>query len=181
MTNNRLIDLTDVIYLTSQACEDTGNVDELKLDSLGLESGSFMDSSYPLTDTEACFIGEDVAEMAGHLALTGYSVLIGNRKYLAPTIELNYQVWNSKEDPEEQSEKWAMDANEKLRPICQKIAEMTGGYYVWNPEAAVEFENGDGRFTIEIYIPFEYAQEHANGFEQWKDHLTSLATKAKEA
>lgn len=179
MTNNRLIDPADVTYLTSQVCEDTGNVDELKLNSLGLESGSFMDSSYPLTDTEACFIGEDVVEIGGHLALTGYSVLIGNRKYLAPTIEIDYTSDDDCAFNFTFGE--AKAANKKLRDTVGRLAEITNGYFCWNAEPGIEFKEGGGKFVTEIFIPFEYAQERTNSFEQWKDHLAMLASEAEAA
>lgn len=178
MTDNLRISPKNVTYLTNQGCEDTGQVDEKYLTGLGLSVGQFMDSSYPLTNLEACYIGEDVTEIAGHQALTGYSVLIGNRKYLAPTIELDYWVWDNEDDPEEQSEKWAMDENTRLQPMLEKMANMTGGLYSWEDETAVEFSNGDGRFVVTLFVPFEYAQKHANGFEQWKDHLSELARTA---
>lgn len=178
MTNNLRIDLENVTFLTSQCCEDTGQVSEQRLAESGLPVGQFMGSPYPLTDLEACYIGEDVINMAGYQALTGYSVLIGSQKYLAPTIELDYRVWDTEENPEIQSEKWAMDENTKLQPMLEKMASMTGGLYSWEDEAAVEFSNGDGRFVVTLFVPFEYAQKHANGFEQWKDHLSELANTA---
>lgn len=172
MQQNRQVKPEDMIFLTNQGCEDTGQVDEARLARLGLSYGAFEGSPYPLTDQESQFIGEDVVEIGGHFALTGYSVLIGNRKYLAPTIEIDY---TSDEDcPFSFVYAEAKEANERLRKTMERLAETTDGYFCWSAEPGIEFKEGDGKFVSEIFIPFEYASKHAENFEQWKAHLKDI-------
>lgn len=172
MQQNRRVKPEDMIFLTNQGCEDTGQVDELWMTDLGLECGKFDGDAYPLTEQESQFIGEDVAEIGGHLAMTGYSVLIGKRKYLAPTIEIDYN--NDDDCPFSFTYEQAKAANEKLRNTMERLADTTEGYFCWESEPAIEFREGDGKFVTEIYIPFEYARQHASDFEQWKKHLTEI-------
>jgi|AntRauTorckE5430_2_1112549.scaffolds.fasta_scaffold60276_1 hypothetical protein len=58
------------------------------------------------------------------------------------------------------------------------LADITGGHFSWEPDEAVEFSEGDGNFVAHLFIPFEYAEVHANGFELWKQHLTDIGDQA---
>ena len=167
MQQNRHVKPDDIIFLTNQGCEDTGQIDEKRLADMGLAIGEFEGAPYPLTEAESQFIAEDVVEIGGHLALTGYSVLIGNRKYLAPAIEIDYE----ENLPFCYDYEEARQANERLRGVMERLAEATDGYFCWSSEPGIEFKEGDGKFVTGIFIPFEYASKHAEGFEQWKDHL----------
>jgi len=175
MQQNRKVNADDVTFLTSQCCEDTGQVGEQNLVTLGLSVGEFCGNPYPLTNLENCFIGDDTTEIAGHMALIGYSVLIRNRKYLAPAIEIDY----GEEHTDTKAK--AIKANEQILPILERLADMTGGHFSWEPDEAVEFHEGDGKFVAHLFIPFEYAEEHANGFELWKQHLTDIGNQAMPA
>jgi hypothetical protein len=172
MLQNRLVKPEDMIFLTNQGCEDTGQIDETRLTDLGLGYGEFDGAPYPLTDQESQFIGEDVVEIGGHLALTGYSVLIGNRKYLAPAIEIDYTA--DEDCPFSFNFDQAKEANERLRKTMERLAETTDGCFCWSAEPGIEFKEGDGKFVSEIFIPFEYATKHAENFEQWKAHLKDI-------
>jgi hypothetical protein len=174
-----MIQNDQVTYLTNQGCEDTTHVSEQRLKDLGLGVGRFEDDPYPLTDEEAQFIGEDAILIAGIWTLIGYSVLIGNQKYLAPTLEIFYD--HDDDSPFGFSFEQARAANDERRVIVERLAELTGGYFCWNAEPAMEFSNGDGKFIIELYVPFEYALEHAENFDQWKAHLEKIGRVALQA
>lgn len=172
MQQNRQVKPEDMIFLTNQGCEDTGQIDENRLTDLGLGYGEFDGAPYPLTDQESQFIGEDVVGIDGQYALLGYSVLIGNRKYLAPTIEIDYTA--DEDCPFSFNLDQAKEANERFRKTMERLAETTDGYFYWSAEPGIEFKEGGGKFVTEIFIPFEYAIKHAEDFDQWKTHLTKI-------
>lgn len=167
----RLIAHDKVTYLTNQGCEDTGHVDALKLNELGLPHGEWEGDFHPLTEAESSLIAEDVVELFGHFALMGYSVLIGDRKYLAPTIEIDFDH----DSPFLFDKNEACTFNQRLRDPLQHLAEQTDGFFFWSSEPDIEFENGDGKYVVTMFIPIEgYALKHANDFAQWAAHLKRL-------
>ena len=169
--NTRLIVRDNVTYLTNQGCEDTGHVDALKLAELGLPHGEWDGEFHPLTEAEGLLIAEDVVELFGHFALMGYSVLIGDRKYLAPTIEIDFDH----DSPFLFDKDEAHAFNQRLLEPLQTLAERTDGLFFWASEPDIEFENGDGKYVVTMFIPIEsYALKHANDFAQWAAHLKRI-------
>lgn len=56
MQQNRRVKPEDMIFLTNQGCEDTGQVDEARLVAMGLSYGEFEGDTYPLTEQASQFI-----------------------------------------------------------------------------------------------------------------------------
>src|ERR1041385_270759 len=79
------------LYLTNVLCEHAhGNPVLFK--SLGLPSGEWRGSFYPLTTQEAIFVGDDSESFGDATLLFGYSVLLEGQKWVAPSVEFHYRT-----------------------------------------------------------------------------------------
>jgi hypothetical protein len=147
------------VYLTNQCGEVTEQYDDL-LDDLGLEFGSFNGEFYPLTDREAVYIADDLADVAGGCgAVMGYSAVYRGKKYLLPSIEIGF-------DPEkfgDRSEALAL-AYELEDELGDRLAAI-GGHVI------LDEDHDQQRHLLKILIPFGYAMSVADDFEGWKRHL----------
>ena len=85
---SRQIKPESYIFLTSGTCEATNHVGHKTLQRMGLKTGIVNGDHYPLTESEMQLIGEEYIPFGPQMAMVGYSVLMGGRKYLAPTIRL---------------------------------------------------------------------------------------------
>jgi len=165
-----------VIYLTSGCCDDTGNVGAEQLDRLNMDYQTSADGYfYPLSLEEEMFIAEEFLELdeqRGIMALMGYSALLGDTKYLVPTIEIGYEIPDLQTTLSKQE---ASEANERAQVIARNIAEVTDGCYYWNADPAIEHDVGEGTFVTEIFIPIEYAKAVAADLVTWQAHLKGIA------
>lgn len=149
-------------FLTSAICEDAGNMGASELETLGLEVGDLEGDFYPLTADEQRFIGDSSLELFGHPVLTGYSVVIGNRKFAAPAIEIDY-------GPEKELYDFSQAARVNA-DVAHKVAAMAqsmGGLFYASASPALEFDNGDGKFVIHLFVPMENAKRLASDFSGW--------------
>jgi hypothetical protein len=147
------------VYLTSGTCEVTEQYDDL-LDELDLDYGSFEGEFYPLTDDEAVFIGEDLADVAdGYGALMGYSAVFKGEKFLMPSVEVGF-------GPDFGTDRdGALEAAKGLKDKIGSKIEAVGGHVFLD-------ENHDwDRHVVQILIPFSYAKTVASDFDGWKTHL----------
>jgi len=172
--DSRLISYSDATFLTGNCCENIQQVSEQHLLDLDLGVGQFNGASYPLTDQESLYVGDDSVEIGGTVARTGYSALAGRRKFLTPSIDIDYFPASAGNRLDFQ----AHQVNAKLRPILEKLADMVQGHFIWESKPYMEFEDGEGWYRSEIFIPFEYAIRHASDFESWKQHLKGILSQA---
>jgi len=155
------------VYLTNGCCEDTGHVDAALLASLGLEAGEWEGDFYPLTDAEAKYIYEDLADVAdGFGAMTGYSALYQGKKFLMPSIELYFGEDGivSEADALAFGKAYAEDVKARVEGI--------GGHVF------LDEEHDQDRHLIQVLVPVEYAMRNAKDFDGWKDHLASTLLKS---
>lgn len=150
------------VYLTSGCCEVTEQYDDL-LDQNGLEYGSFEGRFFPLTDEEAKFIADDVAEVDdGYGALMGYSALYRGEKYLMPSIEISFEANN------------AMSRDLSLKMAYEFVTqhsssiEETGGHIIVDADCDID------RHVIQVLIPCSYAAAVADDYNGWKSHLEEV-------
>lgn len=131
------------LYLTNGCCEHAhGDADMFR--ALGLNHGQFDGEFYPLTATEAPFIAEDTIDaLDDHkFALTGYSALYRNRKYIMPSIELAF----GRDLPSKDT--ILAEACDYARRIRPKIESMDG-------EILIDDNADPDRIIIQILVPFE--------------------------
>lgn len=154
---------TDHLYLTNGACENAGFVGVKWMEQIGLDFGEVDGFFYPLTETEAHFVGTDNAVIgeSGLEAWLSYSVLYRNRKWLAPVIEIAYKgprctgQTTRTRDIAKQASKLVHDQ------LIERVHDV-GGY-------AFKLESTN-RFWIEIILPFSLAMMHGD-FKGWKGFL----------
>src|SRR5690606_19333577 len=115
------------VFLTSGCCENTEHVTADMLTALGLQNGIFNGEHYPLTQDESAYIAEEFIDLGPYKksALIGYSALIGNRKYLVPTLEFSFDNTN----PDDHSQMDAMQEYVRAQRMMAAISEATDGHY----------------------------------------------------
>lgn len=155
-----LVGVGDLTFLTSAICEATDHVDGEDLAALGLGVGDIEGEFYPLTASEQNFVGDSALMLFGHPALSGYSVLFGNTKYLAPAIEIDY-------GPGRLSLNQARQENRRIAHELAAMAEQFGGYFFASDGPDVEFSDGVGKFVLHLFIPVSAAQALASDFQGW--------------
>jgi hypothetical protein len=168
-----------IVFLTSGCCEDTENLGAWDLSQMGLQHQLLADGEcYPLTVEEEALIAEEFVALSDEpylSALMGYSAVYENTKYLVPTIEVSFADPEGKNHDHLPAFDDAKAVNEYARTLAQRIAEKTGGFFVWSGEPGVMFRDGHGTFVTEIFIPYTYALVQASEYESWKQHLIDLA------
>lgn len=168
--HQRLVDWGAVTFLTSSICEATEHMSPEHLLSLGLEYGEIEGEFYPLTDIEQNYVGDSSLVLFGHHALTGCSVVIGDRKYLAPAIEIDYGPEQDLLDVDQ-----AAQANERLARRVAAMAQRFEGLWFASTEPEVEFSDRHGKFLIHLFIPIDCARALANDFQGWLAVLRFVA------
>ncbi len=170
---------TTHVYLTSGCCESTDHMGRRALHDLGLSYGwrvggkiitaNGLDDKpqgaefYPLTAEEATFVNEyGFSTGEGYVGLTGYSTVFQGKKWLTPTIEIE---WHNREKarsgykPEDMhatTMKGALAIARKLVKRATTRLKDIGGY------AEIE-ETEDtvcetiARWTVALHIPMEWA------------------------
>lgn len=88
MGEHQTIDLNQAQYITDIEGHLEPSLDLNELARRGIVDAGSAGRTHPLAPEERALISTKGACIAGHLALTGYSVLIGSQKYLVPTIQI---------------------------------------------------------------------------------------------
>ena len=91
--------LKQVVYLTSSCCENAENVSQYYMEANNLDFSNTIEDGhyvfYPLSEEESSYIAEDnvlVGTASDKLnVMTGYSVLIDNKKFIALAHEVYYE------------------------------------------------------------------------------------------
>lgn len=157
-------------YLTSGTCDTVDHhIDTGILNRMGLNTGISNGEHYPLTHQEQQFIAEDYVALGSHMALIGYSGLLGSDKYLLPTIEIDFGENSYDSYTYEQADEIACAALEGLQATCEE----TGGFFA-SDELAFLDHLGGGRITLVLAIPMSYALNNATTHDEWKTHLEAL-------
>lgn len=171
MDNTRLINTNDIKFLTNQTCEDIGIVSSKDMKQLNLPRGTFDGGFYPLTKQESAYISDEELEMAEAIVLMGYSGIFDGKKYLIPTIEVDY---SSEPCDRVQPFSQAKAENERLRLVAERVATATGGFFGWRETPEAEWDGRGGKFFICFLIPFDYAFAHAKSYDEWVVHLAQV-------
>lgn len=167
MGENQTIDLNQAQYITDIEGHLEPSLDLNELARRGIVDAGSAGRTHPLAPEERALISTKGACIAGHLALTGYSVLIGSQKYLVPTIQIvnPESLWDSGEGAVVKEEL------DRVLGVAKQIASKTGGL-VGSPS-----ETCSGcapAVWIEIFIPMAYAIKNAVDFASWKAHLEAI-------
>lgn len=153
---------TDHVFLTNGCCENAGLVGAAAMERLGLPFGEFEGFFYPLTESEARYIGTDRVAIgdSGSEAWLSFSMLYGDRKWLAPVVEIRYRQGTSGDALPDRAS--AQGATRRIYAQIVERAARVGGH-------ALMVESDD-RFWIEVMLPFELAMSYRD-FDGWKRFL----------
>jgi hypothetical protein len=154
---------TEHFYLTNGCCENVGYIGAHAMERLGLPCGEFEGFFYPLTEAEARFIGSDHIAIgdSGMEAWLGFSILYRDCKWLAPLIEVRYRQEHAADAGLRTRARAAQLSRQILDQVAERAAEV-GGH--------VLMSESDGRFWIELMLPFDLAVRHRD-FDGWKHFL----------
>ncbi len=187
------------VYLTSGCCESTDHVGRRALLDLGLGYGWWTGSKvitatgmedkpkpeydfYPLTAEESLFISEHGFHTGeGYVGLTGYATLYKGKKWLSPTIEVEWLTDDKARHGYTADQMHAPTQDQALflarRLLARAIERLAsiGGYaeIEENPETA------DDRWTVALHIPMEWALNNLKSqrgfdFDRYCGFLTGL-------
>lgn len=187
------------IYLTSGCCENTDHVGRRALLDLGLGYGWWTGRDvitakgmedkpkpeydfYPLTAEESLFINEHgFTTGEGYVGLTGYSTLYQGKKWLTPTVEVEWHTEDKARHGYKAEDMHAPTQDEAL-VIARRLAarathrlERIGGY----AEIEETYETADDRWTVALHIPMEWALNNLKShrgfdFDRYCGFLTGL-------
>lgn len=153
---------SDLNYLSNALHEvvcDQGVVDRIKASALGWHEspeGHFL----PFTKEEKELLSDDVLNVAaGFGAMLGYTVLIDDKKWHAPSTEIFFGKGGC--CTEEQATEFANRLVEALKPGIEAV----GGHVV------VEIGVLADRHVVTTLIPMSYALSRAKTAAEWSDIL----------
>jgi len=170
-------------FLTDINGEDTDQIPADLLKRMGLLTGIEQGDWFPLTAEEQTYVGRETVTLAlgsgEHVqAHMGYTALVDNRKFLAPTIEIPFD--NRFEAQGTRSYLTARQCVKQSQALMEKVCRETGGHFAINVQRrdggnAFNDTEAHGCFTCSLLIPLTYAQAHAVTFASWTRHLSGLA------
>ncbi|KXS55069.1 MAG: hypothetical protein AWU57_572 [Marinobacter sp. T13-3] len=172
-----------VIFLTDINGTNTDQVPVDMLKRMGLDAGIEDGEWFPLTAEEHTYVGRETITLAlgsgEHVqAHMGYSALLDNRKYLAPTIEIPFD--NRFTHQGTRSYLNARECLKQSQALLEQVCRITGGYFA-TTQIRLDDSNrfndrrAHGCFSCTLLIPLAYAKAHAVTFVSWTRHLASLS------
>ena len=191
------------IYLTNGTCENTDHVGRRRLVDLGLGYGWWTGKDvvtakgledkpadnydfYPLTLEESKLISEQgFTTGEGYVGLTGYSTLYKGKKWLTPTVEVEWHCDEKARYGYKAEDMHAPTADEALVIARRLAARATdrlvrmGGYAEIEESEFDPLDDVQARWTVALHIPMEWALKHlygyvGYGFERYAGFLTGI-------
>ena len=155
------------LYLTNALCEHAhGNPVLFK--SLGLPSGEWRGSFYPLTTQEAIFVGDDSESFGDATLLFGYSVLLEGQKWVAPSVEFHYRTSQNPAAPT------CARVEAKARAF---LAAIEAGVQRLGGRVRLDLEDGVAHHTVVLLVPMESAIRFAT-YARWRACVVDVVGQA---
>lgn len=178
--------LKQVVYLTSSCCENAENVSQYYMEANNLDFSNTFEGDgyvfYPLSEDESSYIAEDnilVGAASDKLhVMTGYSVLIDNKKFIALAHEVHYEEGDEFLPPKPQA--LALHKEEAL--ALQAMSENLGGFIAYSDDPEYDDEDeGLGHYLTLLCIPFSEVAQRVHDFEEWSVYLRLLDADGSDA